>query len=257
MPRATGEIYDQARELFEPLTKTGRPRCQAFGKTQLRLLRETTPETDWTAEMLAATQCKLVCRPGFSVCWRHGAGKKDSRPGGRPPETGRFSKAMPIALRERYEDAVADPHLLSLREDSALMIARISQILEEWVDQPPAIDEVGDAIIQLGCALQAQDWEAAVDAFRDAEAAVNTSKGQWQAWREIVRLTEQRRKLVSSEITTLQTMNQMLTVQQAMTLLTAVADIILRAELPPETKSKIVAELRALASKQPTTALPG
>lgn len=44
--------------------------------------------------------------------------------------TGRYSKALPGGLRERYEQALGDEELLSLRDEVALLDARIAETLD-------------------------------------------------------------------------------------------------------------------------------
>lgn len=49
-------------------------------------------------------------------------------------KTGRYSKVLPAALRDRYEQARGDEDLLSLRDELALVDARIGEVLQGKLD---------------------------------------------------------------------------------------------------------------------------
>ena len=167
----------------------GRPRCLAKSKQQERRCRQ------WPAK-------------GKRVCRFHGARA------GRPVIHGRYSKLLPARLAERYHESLADPEYLALRDEIALLDARIGELLAE---------------------LAAQAREAEGGARMQAP------------WREVVALLEQRRKLAESERRWLVKTQQVLTVEQAMTLLAVVRDIIMRHVQDSSTRAAIAHELRSLA----------
>src|SRR5690606_3084472 len=81
------------------------------------------------AKTRAGTPCKRAPVPGRTRCRLHGG----LTPAGASHynfKTGRYSKVLPARLRERYEEAAADPELLALREDIALLDSRLDDLLK-------------------------------------------------------------------------------------------------------------------------------
>lgn len=124
-------------------------------------------------------QCQRHAMIGKTVCHMHG-GK--TRGGMASPvlKHGRYSKFLPTHLMERYQESLNDSDLLSLREEIALIDARLSELLAGGVP----------------------DWDV------------------------MVPLTEQRRKLVDTERRRLVDMQQMITTEQAMLLVSALTSIL-------------------------------
>src|SRR5690606_19849988 len=73
-------------------------------------------------------RCKNAAVNGFTVCRMHGAGSK-GKPGGRPIKHGRYSKHLPERLAGKYAEAQADERLLELRDEIALLDARLGELL--------------------------------------------------------------------------------------------------------------------------------
>ena len=248
MPRLKGEPWDTARTLFEPTKgKNDRPRCQAFSQQRVESLREKYMGNDEEipVEEAVLAQCRqTVSKDGFTVCRVHGAGNPGNQPG-RPVVTGRHSKYLPTDLQARYEQALEDSDLIALREEMALVRTRITELLE--LSDGINLGELEDAVISLGHALKAGDMGAAQDEYLRMVEIIQTTKGQWGAWKEIAKLVELRRKLSVSEVGRLQALNQMLTVQQAMVLLATVTDIIITADIPEQVKKSVAGQLRKIA----------
>lgn len=189
-------------------------------------------------------QCRRRAVTGYKVCQVHGAGSpKKGRPGGRPITTGRHSDKLPERLRERYFAALGDSQLTELRDEIALTDARLEDVIgrvdtgesgalwaavqkamDAFLEEYPGGANVGEALLGLRAAIQA-------------------GQEDWHAWREVAVLVEQRRKLVESESKRLQTMQQMITVESAMTFVAALIDIIRRHVTEPAQLSAIRYEL--------------
>lgn len=160
-------------------------------------------------------------------CRLHG-GKTPSGIASPQYKTGRYSKVMPTRLRPRYEEAQQDGALLELREDVALIDARLGDLLSRV--------DTGESGALWGRLLTAK--AELMDARRSGDTitittALNTileliSKGHadYQAWREVGMVLDQRRKLVESERRRLVEMQQTLTVEKAMLLIGAIGGII-------------------------------
>lgn len=168
-------------------------------------------------------QCKRHATIGRTVCAIHGG----ATPSGIAlPQTthGRYSKHLPTRLSSRYEAAVRDPELLALREDIALLDARLADVLGRV--------DTGES---------GRLWQALLDAKRDYIKAkdkdrehcltsllglVDQGAADYAAWEDVRSLLDQRRRLVESEHKRLAEMQQTLTVEKAMLLIGAVAGII-------------------------------
>ena len=160
-------------------------------------------------------RCLKHASPGREVCHIHGGG---SLRGADHPrfKTGRYSKFLPDRLAERYHRALADPGILRLDDEIALVDAQLQVRLE-------GLPTAGMS-------------KATAAAVRD--------------------LIEQRRKLVDTERRRLMDEERVVTVERLMLLMTAIIDIIRRHVPSPEVRAKISDELRLLAGGSGTDPEP-
>lgn len=177
-------------------------------------------------------------------CRMHGG----STPGGlASPHTqhGRYSKYLPARLAERYHEAQADGELLALREDIALVDARLADVIGR-VDSGEAGRlwvEAREAYSEWKRAERASDDARQASAAEKLEAALGLGVQDYQAWTEALDLVERRRRLVESERRRLVEMQQMLTAEQAMLWLAAVSATIRRHVTNPVQLAAIAADL--------------
>jgi hypothetical protein len=160
--------------------------------------------------------------------------------GGRSPfginhpttKHGRYSRYLPDRLAGRYLEAQSDGELTSLREEVALIDARLADVLGR-VDS----NEAGTLWAAIG---------KAVGGYREAEAegtaglakrakAIDLIEGlcsegreDYAAWAEVLELIERRRKLAETETKRLAALGQLITAERAMLLLAAVVDVVRR-----------------------------
>ena len=90
-------------------------------------------------------RCKRSPTPGREVCRLHGG----ATPRGIDSphfKHGRYSKAMPDRLIEKYETARNDPDLITMRDDIALIDARIMDQLELAEADPVIWEGITDLI---------------------------------------------------------------------------------------------------------------
>lgn len=169
---------------------------------------------------------------GKRVCTVHG-GLTPSGVASANWKHGRYSKAIPTRLMERYQASESDPELLNLRSDIALVDARISELLGS-VD----VGESGRLWRDLGklrkdflVAQREKDQDAMASVLTELLNTVGRGAQDWERWQEIADFLERRRRLVESEQKRLVAMQQMVTAEQAMTLVTtlglAVREIVL------------------------------
>jgi hypothetical protein len=76
-------------------------------------------------------QCTRWAQKGYTVCRVHGAGSK-ARPGGRPIQTGRYSRLKREALRTLYQEYLGDPEPLHLYDELAMLRALVQDFVERY-----------------------------------------------------------------------------------------------------------------------------
>jgi hypothetical protein len=201
--------------------------------------------TQCTAKNRQGEQCKHAAINGTSKCRFHGGA---SLIGIASPtfKTGRYSKHLPTRLAAKYAEALADPDLLALRDEIALIHTRQTELLEHldtglalrrWKDAQAAYGEARAAI----AGKDSVGFQVAMVALGDA---LNAGMGDYAIWQEIVEMTEQRRRLVESEHKRLVNMQQMISTERAMALLAVITDTIRRHVSDPSALAAIAAELR-------------
>ena len=87
-------------------------------------------------------QCRRRAVKGKRVCTVHG-GLTPSGHASPHFKSGRYSRYLPARLTERYREAQADQRLLELREEIALIDARLCELLptEDWAQILQVIEQ--------------------------------------------------------------------------------------------------------------------
>lgn len=198
-------------------------------------------------------QCKRGAVPGGTKCHIHG-GKSLAGIASPQLKTGRYSKHLPARLMARYQEAQSDTALLALRDEVALVDTRLAELLgrvdtgesaQRWHEAQTALEEMRKARIK-------PDAQAFSAAMADLERALITGN-DYDLWGEVTALLDLRKRLVESERKRLVEMQQMITSERAMVLLTTVVDIIRTHVSDRNTLAAISAEFRKLAVVEPST----
>lgn len=194
--------------------------------------------------------CKNPPVTGSRRCRMHGG----PTPRGRAlPQTthGRYSKDLPTRLAARYQEAQADPDLLNLNDEIRLTYALL-------VDALKGID-TGESG-RLWRSLKAE-WDALKDAQREKDSAaiaqhlnaigslITRGLADYAARVEVLDIIDRRRKLVESEGKRRQAMQQMITAERAMLLISAIVDVVMRHVDDPATRAAISADIGALYAR--------
>jgi len=196
-------------------------------------------------------RCKSYAVAGGTKCRIHG-GASLAGVASATFKTGRYSKHIPTRLAARYGEALADPKLLELRDEIALVGTRQSELLERldaglslqhWKDAQTAHSE-------MLAAIRAKDSVTMQTALVALGDALNVGMGDYAVWQEIIEMTEQRRRLVDSEHKRLVAMQQMITAEQAMVLLARVTDAIRKHVSDPTAVAAISAQLRTIVTAE-------
>lgn len=164
---------------------------------------------------------------------------------------GRHSKHLPSRLAARYSEALADPQLLELRDEIALVGTRQTELLEQ-LDSGLTLERWRIAQMAYGeliTAIQKRDGaglQLAMIALEDALGVHVTNDAV--VWEEVIVLSEHRRRLVESEHKRMVNMQQMITSEQAMALLGRVTESIRKHVSDPSILAAVASDLRAIVN---------
>jgi hypothetical protein len=200
-----------------------------------------------TAKNRRGEQCGNHAMGGTSKCKFHGGA---SLIGIASPtfKHGRYSKHLPARLAGRYAEALSDTKLLELRDEIALVGTRLGELVER-IDTGESAQRwkaLQAAYVNLKDATRSGDKVEFVAAMAALGSAIEAGLQDYATWREIVELTEQRRKLAESERKRLIEAQQTITAERAMILLAAITDVVRKNVSDPSILAAISTELRQL-----------
>lgn len=162
-------------------------------------------------------------------------------------KTGRWSRDLPTRLAAKYEEALKDARLLELRDELAVIDARLSELLAGL--------ETGEAGAIWAALKRArrdfEDPEKRSAALAEILELIDRGAEEWQRWEDVFRTIERRARIAESERRRLVEMRQMITSEQAMLLLTAVVNTVQRHVKDPNALRAISADLDRLSSTGP------
>lgn len=164
-------------------------------------------------------RCTITAVYGTKRCHVHGGGHPESRgtyPGNKLV-TGATSKFQLNRLAANYNEVVEDPELLSLRDPLAIITIRIQELLKK-IDAEEAVvrqKRVHDAFEEYKYFRNAGNEEKAAEAFWKLDQAMVVMYDEYQAWEQMFKAVEVRRKLSESETKRLKEMNQFITQEEA------------------------------------------
>jgi hypothetical protein len=195
-------------------------------------------------------RCKRFAAPGRATCNLHG-GKSLKGVNATSFKHGRFSKYLPDRLVERYREALADEELLRLDDEIALLDTRLQDLLarlHQDGEGPGAWHQIHDAHQRLEQAIARDDANATQAGLVMLSNAIASGRDESSAWRMILQLIEQRRKLVDTERRRLLDEDQVITVERLMIFVAALTDIIRRNVASREERAAVSNEIRCLVS---------
>ena len=160
-------------------------------------------------------------------CYMHGG----ATPGGiASPHTKhlRHSKYLPGGLLERYQQAAADPDLLNLSAEIALTDARIDDLLGRLGegDLAGAWVKLQDAFDAFRVASATHDADLKAEAMMDMAALIEQGANDQLVWAQLGDLMNDRRRLVQTETKRRVAMQKMISADEGMALVVALANIV-------------------------------
>ena len=200
------------------------------------------------AKTRSGEPCKTPAMPN-GRCRMHGG--KIPRGAASPHfVTGRYSKDLPTRLAARYEEARNDPDLLNLNAEIQLTYALLGEALKgmDHGESGQLWRSLKDAWETFQDANRAQDKEASRLALIDIGDLIRRGVADAAARSEVLGIIERRRKLVESEGKRRTAMQQMITAERLMVLVSAVVDVVMRHVDEPRVRAEISADIGALLS---------
>lgn len=198
--------------------------------------------------------CKAQAVRGKRVCRVHG-GMTPSGLASPHYKTGKYSRVLPARLSARYEEARQNAALLELRDEIGLVDARLADLLGR-VDtgESGAIwQALKGAYTALLVARAASDTKKMSEALSQIGDLITRGHADYAAWNEIAAVLEQRRKLVESERKRLIELQQTITTNQAMVLVTALLSSIKEHVTDRQALSRIQNDFIRLTTQEPRT----
>lgn len=200
-------------------------------------------------------QCKRAASPGRTVCNIHGG--KTPRGAALPQTTtGRYSKDLPTRLAARFQESERDPDLLNLTSEIKLTDALLRDALGAmdrgeagrlWRDLAAQWTALQDANIT-------KDRDAAAQALNQIGSLIKRGVADAAARDEVLGIMERRRKLVDSEGKRRVTMQQMITADRAMLLVSALVATVNRHVDDAHVRAAISRDLGALLDRPDASA---
>jgi hypothetical protein len=211
----------------------------------------------------AGELCGAIAVTGKTKCRKHG-GRSVSGVAHHSYKHGRYSKDLSVQMAQRAEEARSNPHLLSVSDDMAVLEARLAdQMAVVGAGESAQVwKALRKALTLFSVAEREGDGAGMHAAFSEMRRLITVGDSVATAWGEIRKLWETRCKLVQTEVKTLQSLQQMVTVQQMELHLGVVTQVVIdgceRYADPAQKRhllSYILGEFAKLATLAPGAAL--
>jgi hypothetical protein len=163
---------------------------------------------------------------------------------------GRHSKYLPARLLERYEASQRDGDLLAMRDEIALLDARLSDLLEraDSGDSGAAWQRLQGLWRDFARFRATGDVKQMTYTLELIGQGITGGVADHAIWGEIGQLMDRRARLVEGERRRLELTQQTLTVEEAMGMLRTVIDVIQRNVTDRAVLARIASELASLVT---------
>jgi len=150
-----------------------------------------------------------------------------------------------------------DESLLSLMDENALLAIRIAEVVKGLEERSGGqiFREVSQAWTDLKAATMGNGDVKTCQA--KLEALLTDGVGKEKSWLELRELLQERAALAKAEWTRLAQLNSFISVQQALTLVSAIVDAVKRHVMEPTVLTAVVAEIAVLVGRPAETSNGG
>lgn len=193
-------------------------------------------------------RCKRHATSGYEVCNFHGG--KTPRGADNPSfEHGRYSKAMPDHLIERYEASLVDDERHDLKDEIAVAEAKVGDCLYRMRLEPGDSDTLWIALRKLETRFRRLPDGHPEQGALLAQILVMIQSGGDAALAaaELDRWIARKTRSVETDMRVAREKQQMIHVETFMTAMAAVLDVIRRNVEDEDTRRRMGRELRAIA----------
>lgn len=163
---------------------------------------------------------------------------------------GKYSQLMPGDLAKKYDEALQDGELLSLRSEVALLDARLADLLTQLGDGRFDVSQVRRAVNDLRNAVNKGDTDAVDARIEVLQAAVESLQDTEQVWGDILTAIEARRRVVESERARLVQAGQMLQIEQVIVLSHTLVEILREHIKDADVLTAVATDVQALMQGQ-------
>lgn len=195
----------------------------------------------------SGVRCKRAAMHDRNVCYMHG-GKTPRGIASSNYKHGRYSKYAPERLLERYHEAEADPELLSLHADIALLDSRLADLLKR-VDtgESGSLWKQAKGIFSDFTVYRDQgNTDEMAKCLESLHEIIIKGNLDYSAWSEVESLLQQRRLMSESEQKRLISMQNMVSAERAVVFVYKILDVLKRNILDKKQLSTINDELRLI-----------
>lgn len=164
-----------------------------------------------------------------------------------------FSKYLPAGLSAKFEEAQADPNLLRLRDEAALLRLRQTELAARigGEESGAAWAALSDAWDRFEAASQGKDPAAMQAALAEIGQVIRRGAGRDAAWNELVRFAHDRAAIVRGEADIAHKMSQVLTMDQANALAMAMGRAVAEEVKDRVILSRIAVKFARLLGQEP------
>lgn len=165
-------------------------------------------------------------------------------------KTGRYSKALPTRLLDRYHEGLNDRDLLALTDEIAVVNARLGELVGQLDSggQEEKWEAITTGLDFCEAAIQAKDMSRLLGHLAAMREVVRQGQADGLLWEEIGNWMERARKLRETEQRRLSAMQQMITADQAMTLMAVIVETVREHVTDPDALRAISNAVRRLAN---------
>lgn len=191
-------------------------------------------------------RCTRTVMPGQRCYWHGGRTPK----GTASPQFkhGRYSKYLPTRLLAGYQEAIADPEILSLHDELGLVRSRTFELMQRVTSGESG--QVWQQLKIISSALTAckrrGDLVGMADNLNELQDLIRRGQQDYQAWNELLFTLDQQRRLAESEQKRLVAMQQYVTSEQVLVLMSALLDSVKRNVSDKKAFSAIAADFDRL-----------
>lgn len=166
----------------------------------------------------------------------------------------KYSKHLPKELQTRFETALQDPELISMREDLAILTVRIQELIsrlktgensEIWADLRKAHQS-------FLLAMRKGDQDEAGRALSALGNLINSGSDVETTWSELFEAIERKTVVAGREWKRLSDLQQLMTLEDTMMLITAIMGSVKRHVTSAKQRQQIALDLNLLLNKSAT-----